>query len=103
MVIITHPNEQAEKLHARETERTLQHLQSKSQEEFASYTAKDSAFPILISTSPRSLVMMFLQSKKMLPSNIRLQRSTHRENFSNSAAQIQKTRNFTKSLQTCVT
>ncbi|MFA5986727.1 MAG: GspE/PulE family protein [Parcubacteria group bacterium] len=47
MVIITHPDEQAEKLHARETERTLQHLQSKSQEEFASYTAKRLGLPYI--------------------------------------------------------
>ena len=47
MVIITHPKEPGEKLHERETERTLQQLQSKSQEEFASYTAKRLGLPYI--------------------------------------------------------
>lgn len=47
MVTIQHQTAPAEKRHERETERTLKQLQARSQEEYASYTAKKLGLPYI--------------------------------------------------------
>lgn len=47
MVIIKHPSTPTERLHERETARTLQALQSRSQEEYASHLAKRLGLPYI--------------------------------------------------------